>query len=135
MTRVSHLGGAGKHASAAFRCSCDRAVEALERRVLLSTYTVTNVNDSGPGSLRQAILDANANPGGDAIAFNIPGPAPHVIAPQSPLPVITDSVSVAGRTQPGYSATTGAPVIELTGAAAGPGAAGLVLGPDASNSS
>ena len=27
------------------------------------TFTVTNTNTIGPGSLRQAILDANANPG------------------------------------------------------------------------
>src|SRR5438132_7471692 len=38
-----------------------------------STFTVTNTNDSGPGSLRQAILSANVNPGLDSITFNIPG--------------------------------------------------------------
>ena len=50
--------------------------EALEDRRLLSVFTVSNVNDgpvtqSGalPGSLRQAIYDANANPGADTITF------------------------------------------------------------------
>ena len=33
-------------------------------------FTVLNTNDSGTGSLRQAILDANANPGGDSIVFD-----------------------------------------------------------------
>ena len=37
----------------------------------LATYTVTNTNNSGAGSLRQAILDANANAGTDTIVFNI----------------------------------------------------------------
>ncbi len=39
----------------------------------LATYTVTNTNDSGAGSLRQAILDANANAGLDTISFSITG--------------------------------------------------------------
>ncbi len=34
--------------------------ERFEDRFLLATFTVTNINDSGPGSLRQEILDANA---------------------------------------------------------------------------
>ncbi len=37
-----------------------------------TTYTVTNTGDAGVGSLRQAILNANANPGADIIDFNIP---------------------------------------------------------------
>jgi predicted outer membrane repeat protein len=34
-----------------------------------ATFTVTNTNDSGPGSLRQAVLDANAAVGADTITF------------------------------------------------------------------
>jgi hypothetical protein len=41
----------------------------LEDRSLLSTFTVTNLFDSGPGSLRQAVLSANAHPGADVIDF------------------------------------------------------------------
>src|SRR5207249_953520 len=37
------------------------------------TFTVTNTNDSGAGSLRQAILDANAA-GGGTVAFNLAPP-------------------------------------------------------------
>src|SRR5437870_3060658 len=36
-----------------------------------ATFTVTTTNDSGPGSLREAI--ANASAGADLITFNIPG--------------------------------------------------------------
>jgi hypothetical protein len=36
-------------------------LDALEGRALLSTFTVTNDADSGPGSLRQAVLNANAS--------------------------------------------------------------------------
>ncbi|MGD2112953.1 MAG: hypothetical protein PVI50_06175, partial [Gammaproteobacteria bacterium] len=46
---------------------------------------VTNTNDSGAGSLRQAILDANASLGPDTICFDIPGAGPHVIQPLTPL--------------------------------------------------
>ena len=34
---------------------------------LLATFTVTNTNNAGPGSLRQAIIDANSAPGADTI--------------------------------------------------------------------
>ncbi len=34
-----------------------------------ATFTVTSLNDSGPGSLRQAVLDANATFGPDTIEF------------------------------------------------------------------
>src|SRR5262245_10525643 len=32
-------------------------------------FTVSNLNDSGPGSLRQAVLDANASAGADDVVF------------------------------------------------------------------
>src|SRR2546423_15144192 len=38
-----------------------------------ATFTVTNTGDSGAGSLRQAIADANALAGGDPINFSLPG--------------------------------------------------------------
>ena len=38
-----------------------------------ATFTVTSTADSGAGSLRQAILDANASSGADTIAFDITG--------------------------------------------------------------
>jgi hypothetical protein len=37
--------------------------------VQADTYMVTNTNDSGPGSLRQAITSANNHPGADIITF------------------------------------------------------------------
>src|SRR5262249_2235590 len=54
-------------------------LDALEERRLLSTFQVTNTNDSGPGSLRQAILDAHADTGPTAnIVFAMPaGDAGH----------------------------------------------------------
>ena len=45
------------------------SVAQLEDRIVLSTFTVDNLADSGPGSLRAAITAANANPGADVIAF------------------------------------------------------------------
>jgi hypothetical protein len=69
-----------------------------------STFTVTNTLDSGAGSLRKAILDANAHAGGDRIFFNIPGAGPHVIPHgATELPNITDTVDIDGFTQPGAS--------------------------------
>ena len=48
-----------------------------------ATYPVTNTNNLGLGSLRQALLDANANPGLDTITFSIPGTGVHTIQVRS----------------------------------------------------
>ena len=45
-------------------------VEQLEDRRLLATFTVINLADSGTGSLRQAIVDANGNSSSDIIQFD-----------------------------------------------------------------
>ena len=71
-----------------------------------STLLVTNTNDGGAGSLRQAILYANEIAGLDTIHFNIPGSGPHTIQPNSALPLITDPVFIDGYTQPGASTNT-----------------------------
>jgi hypothetical protein len=81
-----------------------------------TAFTVTNANDSGSGSLRQAILDANSNPGLDTISFNIPGAGVRTISPLSNLPDITDPLTIDGTTQPGFA---GVPLIELDGSQAG----------------
>ncbi|HEX6385974.1 MAG TPA: choice-of-anchor Q domain-containing protein [Anaerolineae bacterium] len=57
-----------------------------------ATFTVTNVNDSGPGSLRQAILDANAMAGADVIQITAVG-AIHLL---SPLPIINEALTILG---------------------------------------
>src|SRR5262249_14412170 len=56
----------------------------------LSTQVV-NTNDSGPGSLRQALLNANAVPGTDTITFAI-GAGLRTIRPSSALPTIAAPV-------------------------------------------
>jgi hypothetical protein len=74
-----------------------------------TTFVVNNTNDAGGGSLRQAILDANANPGADVITFNI-GSGLQTISPIATLPDISDPVVIDGTTQPGFSGT---PLIEI----------------------
>src|SRR5437016_14657292 len=69
--------------------------EALESRILFNTYTVTTTNDSGAGSLRQAITSANSHVGADVIKFAI-GSGAKTITPLSRLPGITDIVTIDG---------------------------------------
>jgi uncharacterized protein (TIGR03118 family) len=71
------------------------SLEILEDRTVPSTFTVRNLADSGAGSLRQAVLDANAHPGADVIRF---GPATR----DGTIPLtggelsITDSLTIDG---------------------------------------
>ncbi|MEJ5277158.1 MAG: right-handed parallel beta-helix repeat-containing protein [Thermogemmata sp.] len=97
-------------------CTATAAVSA-------ATFTVTTTADNGPGTLRWAIEQANATPGFDTIAFNIPV-APYTLQPLTPLPPITDPVAIDGTTQPGF---LGTPIVHLDGALAGPGANGLLI--------
>ncbi len=79
---------------------------------VLATFTVTNTNDSGTGSLRQAITNANATPGADNVVFNIGTGGAQSIALLTPLPAITSQINLDGTTQPGSG---GKPAIELRG--------------------
>jgi hypothetical protein len=82
---------------------------------------VTNTFDSGPGSLRQAILDVNTNAGGGRIEFNIPGAGPFKIFLITALPTIVHDTVIDGYTQPGAHPNTlinsdnATPLIELSG--------------------
>jgi hypothetical protein len=75
--------------------------------VWCATNVVTNTNDIGAGSLRQAILSANLTADGpDVISFSIPGLGPHTISPLTPLPAITNPVVIDGYSQSGASSNT-----------------------------
>jgi hypothetical protein len=102
-------------------------VSALAATARAATFTVTSVSDSGAGSLRQAITDANAAAGLDSISFNIAGSGVHTISPATALPTITSPVTIDGFTQPGSQPNTqdtsqglnAVMAIELDGAAIG----------------
>ena len=77
--------------------------------VKANTYTVNNLNDAGAGTLRQAITDANTNPGTDQIVFTTSGQ----INLNSDLPTIQGVVTIDGFSATGY--TTGNPSIIVRG--------------------
>ncbi len=64
-------------------------------------FVVRNTSDSGVGSLRQAITNANLASGTDEIEFRIPGRGLKIIKPLTPLPNITGPVEISGYTQRG----------------------------------
>lgn len=55
-----------------------------------NTFFVTNADDAGPGSLRQAILDANASPGADEVIIQFDG----TVFLETPLPIVTEDVRI-----------------------------------------
>jgi hypothetical protein len=89
-----------KHRRRSLRATTHRpGLEVLEDRCLPSTFTVLNLLDSGPDSLRAAVAAANANPGADTIDFATTG----TIALTSGQLDITDGLTING---PGASALT-----------------------------
>jgi hypothetical protein len=107
---------------------------AAARPAAALLYIVTNADDSGAGSFRQAILDANAN--GDpanSITFSITGTGPHVIALQSALPQITKTTGISGFIE---QLAAGVPGVVLDGSAiAAGGTDGLSFSSAATGSS
>jgi len=72
-------------------------LESLEGRCLPANFLVLNTNDMGAGSLRQAIIDANATADVNTITFNISGSGVQSIALTSALPPITRPVTIDGK--------------------------------------
>ncbi len=68
--------------------------EPLEPRQLLAVFTVSNLDDVGAGSLRQAILDANALAGADVIEFSPELEGAITLASELS---ITDDLEINGR--------------------------------------
>ena len=102
-----------------------------------SSLVVTNTNDAGAGSLRQAIIDSNnstASSSGSRITFDIPGSGVRTINLASPLPAVTRAAEIDGYTQPGATvntatsaATNAVVLVEINGAGAGGLSDGLVI--------
>src|SRR5262249_36507003 len=101
-------------------------------RLLLSTFTVKSTGDAGPGTLRDAITQSNADSGQpNTINFTLDA-ADRTITLASPLPAITSAVSIDGTSDPA------APLVALSGSsgatdglsvqAAGTTVKGLALG-------
>jgi len=79
-------------------------LQGLEQRTTPNTYTVLNADDSGAGTLRQAITDANINAGSDSINFDSSFfSTPRTISLLSALPSIIGDTTVTG---PGSSLLT-----------------------------
>jgi hypothetical protein len=100
-------------------------------------FTVTNTNDSGAGSLRQAITDANAAGAAAQVQFAIPaGEATggvYIISPTSPLPLLSGpGITIDGGTETNFAGNSNAagPEIVLDGSSAGASADGLTLASD-----
>jgi hypothetical protein len=79
--------------------------EALEGRALLAQIglTVTSLADSGPGTLRAAILTADAGSHSDKFTIGFASAVTGTIELQSSLPILTNGVTIQG---PGLSSLT-----------------------------
>jgi len=107
---------------------------------VINPLMVTNTDDEGMGSLRNAINYANENNHEitDLIIFNISGTGPFTIQPLSPLPPISDQVVIDGYTQRYARPNSNEPgqeinsvlMIELNGTNASAGANGLTIESD-----
>jgi hypothetical protein len=81
---------------------------------------VLNTGDAGPGSLREAILLANANTGvRDVVSFAILGAGAQTITLESPLPAIVEPVALNGR--PAGACDPSGPAVEIAGGNLAPG--------------
>ncbi|MCC6992038.1 MAG: S8 family serine peptidase, partial [Acidobacteria bacterium] len=97
-----------------------------------ATFMVTSTANSGAGTLRQAILDANARAGFDAISFAIAGTGVHTITLTAALPAISSPVVINATTDDSFAVNANRPAVVVDGN--GLLASGFVLGIGASGS-
>jgi parallel beta-helix repeat protein len=98
-------------------------VTALEGRALLSTLTVSNTDDSGPGSLRAAVAQTNSDGGGDTIVFSSLFTTPQTITLPSGQLELTGTSGTTIITGPGaklltVSGNNASRIFEVEGASA-----------------
>jgi hypothetical protein len=77
-------------------------IETLEERELLTTFVVSSLNAAGPGSLRQAIVASNAQPGPNTIDFSVSGT---IKTGKNSLPPIVRTVAIDGSSAPTFEGT------------------------------
>ena len=103
------------------------AAQAIITPLTPATFTVTNTQDMGPGSLRAALEAANATASSDTILFRIPATDPgfaggvFTIRLQSQLPAAQGPTTLDGFSQTAFSGNTNpnGPEVVLNGASAG----------------
>ena len=77
-------------------------IHPLEPRLLLASFIVTNTNDSGGGSLRDAMQKAENNADNfNSIDFNLPGSGVRTINLNSGLPMQTKQLYINGLSASG----------------------------------
>lgn len=96
---TDHDGGARTIGSKPDRGALESAISDI------GVITVTSSADSGPGTLRQAILDSNQTVNAEVIRFNL-GDCPRVLSLATQLPAITSPLTIDGFSQPGASPNT-----------------------------
>jgi parallel beta-helix repeat protein len=74
------------------------------------SFSVTNTADSGPGSLRDAIIRANATPGDDYVKFTVPG----LLTPATPYPATIGIITIDSNAPPLIHAV---PLVEVDASA------------------
>lgn len=104
---VGDFDGDGKEDLAATNQTSDNFSVLMRQCAPADIVAVTNTADSGPKSLRQAIIDANNTPGVQTIVFEVPGAGVKTFNITAPLDV-TQPLIIDGYTQPGTGANTSA---------------------------